>query len=264
VLPAPAAPLGVDELLLDGEELEAPPLALSFFCTSIEVDEELEPEPEGVALDDGEDVVPEAELEEEPGVVVAPEPDGEVVEDEELEPAGPREAPLSDLLQPAIMAPPKARETARARVESFIWPPWLGYGKEAARIGPRMLRSHPGCLGFTQFFIVGAVSALFGPALSPLRWKSRCWSACLGSTWPCCGLLPSRFSAMLGVPMADEVVPADVVAPEADTGPGDTADDGLSVFGDGVVDVLRSQPAAKASEMAATRVSNLMCAPDRE
>jgi hypothetical protein len=114
---------------------------LSFFCTSTDVDEELEPE--GV---EGEAVVPEAELEEEGevlGELVAPEPEG-VVADDELDPAGPREAPpLSDLLQPAIIAPPNAREIARARVETFMWPPWLGYGKEAARIGPRILRSNP-------------------------------------------------------------------------------------------------------------------------
>lgn len=152
--PAPAEPLGVEELLeLDGEELEEPPLALSFFCTSTEVDEELEPE--GV-LEEGELVVPDAELEdgeelgalvvpepdmeldEEPGVV-APEPDGEVVDEDEA-PVGVRA--VSDLLQPAISAPPNARETAIARVESFIRPPWLGYSIEAARIGPSLLRSH--------------------------------------------------------------------------------------------------------------------------
>jgi len=143
VEPAPAEPLGVDEELELGELDEAPPLA-SFFCESVELDEELEPEPEGVALElDGELVVPEAELEDEPGVVVAPEPEGVVALDEDA-PPGAREAPpLSDLLQPAIIAPPKARETASARVESFIGPPWLGYRKEAARIGPRILRSNP-------------------------------------------------------------------------------------------------------------------------
>jgi hypothetical protein len=144
VEPAPAEPLGVAELELDGavldEDDEEPPLALSFFWMSIEVDEELEP---GAVL--GAVVVPEAELEDEPGAVlgavVAPEPDGEVVDEDEVEPAGVREA-LSDLLQPLITAAPNARVTARARVETFMGPPWLGYGKEGARIGPRMLRSH--------------------------------------------------------------------------------------------------------------------------
>jgi hypothetical protein len=106
----------------DGELLDdEPPLALSFFCTSVELDEELEPE--GVE-DDGEAVVPEAELEDEGevlGEVVAPEPDGVVADEDELEPAGPRAAPpLSDLLQPAIMAPPNATEIARASVETFM------------------------------------------------------------------------------------------------------------------------------------------------
>lgn len=118
VAPAPAEPLGE---LLDGaalDEDEEPPLALSFFCRSIEVDEELEPEGAGAA------VVPEAELEE-LGGVVAPEPDGVVTDVDELDPAGPR-AGASDLLQPAISAPPNARETARARVETFMGPPWVG------------------------------------------------------------------------------------------------------------------------------------------
>jgi len=264
VLPAPAEPLGVDELELDGELLdEAPPLALSFFASSDEDDEELAP---GVELDEGELVVPEAELEDEPGValgelvvpepdmeledepgVVAPEPDGEVVEDEDVEPAGALE-PVSDLLQPAIIAPPNARETARARVESFMWPPWLGYGKEAARIGPRRLRSYPAARIF--HLRSGVVSGLFGPAWSPLCWKSRCCADDFGSTWPCCGLAPSRFSDAVGVPAWDEVV----VDPEA----ADGTEDVVSVFGDGVGVALRSQPAAKASETAAAKVRNLI------
>ena len=125
VEPAPAEPLMLEEPE-DGavvDEDEEPPLALSFFWMSIEVDEELEPE--GAA---GAAVVPEAELEDEGalGEVVAPEPEGEVVvDDEELAPAGARDG-VSDLLQPAISAPPNARETARARVENFMGPPWLG------------------------------------------------------------------------------------------------------------------------------------------
>jgi hypothetical protein len=206
---------------------------------------ELEDEP-GVAL--GELVVPEPdmELEDEPGVV-APEPDGEVVEDEEVAPLGDF-APVSDLLQPAIIAPPNARETARARVESFMWPPWLGYGKEAARIGPRTLRSHlaAGMLHLRS----GAVSGLFGPAWSPSFWKSRCWADDFGSAWPCCGFSPSRRSALVGDPAWAELV----VEPDA----ADGTDDVVSVFGDGVGVALRSQPAAKASEAAAARVRNLI------
>lgn len=187
VEPAPAEPLGVElELELEGELDEAPPLALSFFCASLELEDELDGE-----LDEldgaGALVVPEAELEDEPGValgelvvpepdmeleepgVVAPEPEG-VVELEDEAPAGAFEPPLSDLLQPAIIAPPNARETAIARVESFIWPPWLGYGEEAARIGPRILRSHPRCLVFhrrrrVRAFRPGLVAALLEVAV---------------------------------------------------------------------------------------------------
>ena len=186
VEPAPAEPLGEDELELDGELDEAPPLALSFFCASLELEDELD----GVLAEPlGELVVPEAELEDEPGVValgevVEPEPEG-VVELEEDAPLGALDPALSDLPQPASTAPPNARETARARVENFIWPPWLGYRKEAARIGPRILRNHPAAGDFAAYFVVGAVSGLFGPAASPLFWKSRCWAADFGSTWPC-------------------------------------------------------------------------------
>jgi hypothetical protein len=265
VLPAPAEPLG-DELELDGELLdEAPPLALSFFASSdVEDDEELAPGVEllegelvvpEAELEDGElgagaAVVPEAELEDEPGVLVEPEPEGVVALEEEA-PAGAFE-PVSALLQPAIIAPPNARETARARVENFMGPPWLGYGKEAARIGPGMLRSHPATDDFAHF-VVGAASGLFGPAWSPLCWKSRCCADDFGSTCPCCGFAPSRFSDVVGVPALAELV----VEPAAEEGSGDV----LSVLGDGVGVALRSQPAAKASDRAATRVRSLICAP---
>ena len=129
--PAPAEPLRLPEL--DGavlDEDDAPPLAWSFLLRSIEVDEELEPD--GAVL--GVLVVPPADDEDdEPGAVVAPEG---AVEDELDERSVPRShAVISDA--------PSARETATANVESFMWPPWLGYGKEAARIGPRILRSNP-------------------------------------------------------------------------------------------------------------------------
>jgi hypothetical protein len=112
--PAPAEPLGLLELdgaLLDEDEDE-PPLAWSFLLMSTEVDEELEP---GAVL--GEVVVPPADEDEEPdGEVV--EPEG-AVEDELDE----RSAPRSHA---AISDAPSARETATARVESLMWPPWLG------------------------------------------------------------------------------------------------------------------------------------------
>jgi hypothetical protein len=130
------------------EDEDEPPLALSFFWMSIEVEDELEPEgaaPEGVpaadeelepgavlegappAADEDEEpgvvlgaaVVPLADEDEEPGVVVAPE--GAVV-DEELEE---RSAPRSHAV---ISVAPSAKETATAMVESLMWPPWLGYG----------------------------------------------------------------------------------------------------------------------------------------
>ena len=176
VEPAPAEPLVLEEpepegcaLELEGalldEDDEEPPLALSFFWMSIEVDEELEPEPEGAALElDGELVVPEAELEDEPGAVLgdAVEPAGAVVL-EELDAPGARELLLSP--QPARTAAPNAIETATAIVESFMWPPWLGYRKEAARIGPRLLRLYPRRLVFHRRFRVarlrtGLVAAL--------------------------------------------------------------------------------------------------------
>jgi hypothetical protein len=101
----------LDGALLDEDEDE-PPLAWSFLLMSTEVDEELEP---GAVL--GEVVVPPADEDEEPdGEVV--EPEG-AVEDELDE----RSAPRSHA---AISDAPSARETATARVESLMWPPWLG------------------------------------------------------------------------------------------------------------------------------------------
>ncbi len=141
--PAPAAPLGLLEL--DGEVLDEdedePPLALSFLLRSIEVDEELELG----------------------GVVVPPADDeGAVVEDELDERSAARShAVISDA--------PSARETATAIVESLMGPPWLGYKRKRARIGPRLLRRNPALPPsvLRQFFIVGCVSLLLGPAESP-------------------------------------------------------------------------------------------------
>jgi len=126
--PEAAEPLGaaleLDGVLLDEDEDE-PPLALSFFVfRSIEVDEELEPE--GAVL--GAAVVPLADEDEEPGVALVA-PDGAVVEDE-LEV---RSAPRSHA---AISDAPSARETATAIVDILMRPPWLGYWKTGANIGP--------------------------------------------------------------------------------------------------------------------------------
>lgn len=138
--PAPAAPPLVPEL--DGEELDdddAPPLA-GLLVVSLELDE-LEPEglALGVLLEPDEDALPEGEV---LGEVVAPpladedeEPDGEVVE-----PEGAVDEELEDLSAPrshaVISEAPSARETATARVESLMRPPWLGYLMQGARIGP--------------------------------------------------------------------------------------------------------------------------------
>ena len=122
-------------MLLESEELDgvlllepAPaPLALSFLFRSIAVDEELEPD--GAVL--GAAVVPLADEDDEPEGVALVAPDGEVAE---------RSAPRSHAV---ISVAPSARETATAMVESLMWPPWLGYIYEAARIGPRLLNHHP-------------------------------------------------------------------------------------------------------------------------
>ena len=134
--PAPAAPPE-----LDGEELDddAPPLA-GLLVVSLELDDELEPDglALGELLEPDEDALPEGDV---LGEVVAPpdddeEPDGEVVApegavlDEELEDLS---APRSHAV---ISEAPSARETATARVENLMWPPWLGYLIQGARIGP--------------------------------------------------------------------------------------------------------------------------------
>lgn len=127
VEPAPAAPPLIepepDGVALD-EDDEAPPLALSFFWMSIDVDEELEPE--GAAL--GVLALPETDDDEEPaGALVEPEPAGAVLDELDAPVAGARL--LSARSQPARTAAPNAMETASARVESFMWPPWLGYNR---------------------------------------------------------------------------------------------------------------------------------------
>lgn len=177
VEPEPAVPLPLVEDELDGLDDEAPPPALSFFWMSTEVDEELEPE--GGVL--GEAVVPLADEEELGAVlgeVVVPEPDGLVVLDELDAPEGEGVRFVSVRLHPASAAAPNARETARANVENFMWPPWLGYAVPSARIGPRMLRSYQKrttpARFFAQFFVDGAVSVDRGPLPSLLFWKSRC------------------------------------------------------------------------------------------
>jgi len=106
VAPAPAEPLVELELELGLED--APPPAL--FFSSVLIDAEPEAAPEGAVL-----VVPEGE---------------EVAPDEDAAPEG--GVLVSRAVRPALLlspqaARPKARETAAARMESFMCsPPWLG------------------------------------------------------------------------------------------------------------------------------------------
>jgi len=262
-------------------------LDLSFVVSLVESLLELELElgagAEDVSLEDG-----AAELDEdEDGVAVEPEPaeplivelDEELpgvadeplsllmsteVEDE-LEPAGARVEPEGAVVlelelersaarsQAAINEAPSARETATAIVESLMRPPWLGYkvlgSKYRAAIVKPLVNRRP-----FQFFEVGCASLLWGPDASSLCWKSRCWSASFGSTCPCVGLAPSRFSDALGEPFAEDVVPAVVVEPLADEG---VADD-VSVFGDGGVVSDRLQPASRPSEIATASVKTFI------
>ena len=120
-----------DEVDVVRVAFRAPPLA-GLLVVSLELDDELEPEglALGELLEPDEDALPEGDV---LGEVVAPlpdddeEPDGEVVApegavlDEELEDLS---APRSHAV---ISEAPSARETATARVENLMWPPWLGY-----------------------------------------------------------------------------------------------------------------------------------------
>ena len=116
VAPAPAEPLGV---LPEGElelGLDAPPPALFFSSVLIE--------PEGLVVLDEDEAAPEGE----DGVVA---PEGDVVEpDEDAAPEGGvlvSRAVRGVLSLSPQAARPRARETAAARMESFMCsPPWLG------------------------------------------------------------------------------------------------------------------------------------------
>lgn len=118
--PAPAEPLGVlpeAELELELGLDDAPPPALFFSSVLIE--------PEGLVVLDEDEAAPEGE----DGVVVAPEGD-EVEPDEDAAPEGgvlvSRAVRGVPSLSPQAERP-RARETAAARIESFMCsPPWLG------------------------------------------------------------------------------------------------------------------------------------------
>ena len=115
--PLAALPLGVDDGLLDELELDAPPEAGELGEAPEELDELLsvdeepmEPEPEAE---------PDAEPEGDDGEVVEPEDE---VELGDFAPGA--EASRS---QAVSRLAPSAMETAAARIESLMWPPWLGY-----------------------------------------------------------------------------------------------------------------------------------------
>jgi hypothetical protein len=142
VAPAPAEPLGVlpeVELELELGLDEAPPPALFFSSVVAEAEPEAEPEgevvaPEGLELD---------EDEAEPDGVVAGE---EVAPDEDEEPEG---VVVSRVVRFALLSPqaarPRARDTAAARMESFMCsPPWLGYGLGQQALRPRAVSAVKG------------------------------------------------------------------------------------------------------------------------
>ncbi len=106
--PAPAEPLVVPdaELLLLGLD-DAPPPALFFSSVVTDAEPEAEPEGEVLVVPEGEEVAPDEDAAPEGGVLVS-------------------RAVRPELLSPQA-ARPRARETAAARMESFMCsPPWLG------------------------------------------------------------------------------------------------------------------------------------------
>ena len=120
----------LDELL-EGA-LDEPPEAESFFVASDEALDEDDGELGVVALPDAEPDADDGEL----GVVVEP------ADEDEPEPGA---VEVREALLPALSphaATPRARETAAAKIESFIWWASVGWGKgKGARNGPVLLRS---------------------------------------------------------------------------------------------------------------------------
>ena len=116
--PLAALPLGVDDGLVDELELDAPPEAGELGEAPEELDELLSVDEEPMEPE------PEAEPDAEP----EGEDDGEVVEPEdevELGDFAPGAEPSRS--QAVSRLAPSAMETAAARIESLMWPPWLGY-----------------------------------------------------------------------------------------------------------------------------------------
>ena len=141
--------LSLEELLelAAGAELVAPLAApdLSFSASVVLLEELLELGALGGVAEEPDELEPdgvlgftvtEPDVELEPdggvvGVVVAPLPE---VDDEDERSAAGRSGPRS---QPPIRVAPSARETATAKVENFMEPPWLGTQEGRARLGPR-------------------------------------------------------------------------------------------------------------------------------
>jgi hypothetical protein len=122
----------LEEPVLLGLEVE-PPLEV-LFCVSLELEELAGLD--GVLL-----IEPDADEEDGlDGVLVEPDADvddgldGEVLLEGAL--LAPRDALLPLRSQPVTSAVPRARDTARARVENLMGPPWLGYMGTSARNGP--------------------------------------------------------------------------------------------------------------------------------
>jgi len=132
----------VGELLLDDDDgaLLEPLAALPLGGVGAELELELDEPPEagaaGEALDDeelellsvDEGAVTEPEAEPEADGGVEDEPEGEVVEPaDEDEPGALAPVLLASLSQAVSKLAPSTRDTAVARMDSLMRPPWLGY-----------------------------------------------------------------------------------------------------------------------------------------
>lgn len=116
------------ELLLDDDDgaLLEPLAALPLGGVGAELELELDEPPEALSVDEGAVTEPEAEPEADGGV--EDEPEGEVVEPaDEDEPGALAPVLLASLSQAVSKLAPSARDTAVARMDSLMRPPWLGY-----------------------------------------------------------------------------------------------------------------------------------------
>ena len=139
----PVLPLEAPEPLGCAAELELESLLLGLLALG---EAELAPpeaEPDFVASLEPDPLIPEEELDEEPGALGLDEApadgdEGELLgEDDvlELEEPGVDEV-LLELSPRSHAARPKASATAAAKMESFMCPPWLGIQRNAANCAP--------------------------------------------------------------------------------------------------------------------------------